>query len=76
MSDTVARAAQARTELQLTGAAFDVLRARLVDEALAATQPDAAYDAVLAVRALDSVRVSLQSVVDTHEIEAKMEENS
>jgi hypothetical protein len=73
MSDTQRRARKAKQELELTAEAFTALRVRYIKEILAATSPEEAYDGVLAVRALESVAASLQSLSDTALIE-EMEE--
>ena len=73
MSETQRRARKAKHELELTAEAFTALRIRHIKEILGATSPEEAYDGVLAVRALDSVAASLQSLSDTALIE-EMEE--
>lgn len=73
MSNAKTRARKAGVELEMTAEAFTALRIRHIKEILAATSPEQAYDGVLAVRALDSVAASLQSLSDTALIEEEAE---
>ena len=74
MSETRRRARKAKQELEMTAEAFTALRVRHIKEILEAASPDEAYDGVLAVRALDSVAASLQSLSDTALIEEEAEQ--
>ena len=74
MSETRRRARKAKQELEMTAEAFTALRVRHIKEILEATSPGEAYDGVLAVRALDSVAASLQSLSDTALIEEEAEQ--
>jgi hypothetical protein len=73
VSETQRRARKAKQELEMTAEAFTALRIRHIKDILAAASPEEAYDGVLAVRALESVAASLQSLSDTALIE-EMEE--
>jgi hypothetical protein len=66
---------RATAELQLTAKAFNELRARYLTEIMQAPSADEAWRAVLALRALNSVTTSLQSLVDTGTLEKHYEEN-
>ena len=74
MSDTRRRARKAQLELEMTAEAFTALRVRHIKDILGAQSPEEAYDGVLAVRALDSVAASLQSLSDTALIEEEAEQ--
>lgn len=65
----------AKTELQMTAKAFDELRRRYLDEIMSAQTPEAAWQAVLALRAANSVAASLNQFVTTGELETHFEEN-
>lgn len=73
MSNAKSRARKAKLELEMTAEAFTALRIRHIKDILGATSPEEAYDGVLAVRALDSVAASLQSLSDTALIEEEAE---
>ena len=66
---------RAKGELQLTAKAFDELRKRLLMEIMDAKSADAAWQGVLAMRALNSVTTSLQSLVDTGTLADHYKEN-
>lgn len=69
-------AVMAKQELELTEKAFTELRKRYVDEMLAAQSPEQAYEGALAVRVLDSVRSSLESLLDTALIEEEADDGT
>ncbi len=73
MSDAKRLARQAKTELDLIGKAFMEMRKRDIEDLLSSTSPDQAYKGVLAVRALDSLRKSLENIMDTALIEEEAE---
>lgn len=73
MSNAKSRARKAKLELEMTAEAFTALRIRHIQDILGAQSPAEAYDGVLAVRALDSVAASLQSLSDTALIEEEAE---
>lgn len=66
---------RAKAELQLTATAFNELRARYLTEIMQAQSAEDAWRAVLAMRALNSVTQSLQSLIDTGELEKHYKEN-
>lgn len=74
MSEAKRVARVAKGELELTRKAFTELRKRHIEEILAATAPEGAYEGVLAVRALDSVVASLEAATDSALIEEEAEQ--
>ena len=68
-------AAAARRDLGLAGLAFANLRERYIEEALNAANKGDAWNAILAVRALDSVVWSLETDAETEDIGKTLKEN-
>ena len=68
-------ALRARGELEMTSKAFDALRKRYLDEMLAAKSPEEGWTAILAMRALNSVAMSLHQYVVTVDTDKHYEEN-
>ena len=66
---------RARSELQLTSAAFDELRRRYLAEIMDAQTPEDGWRAILAMRSLNSVAQSLHSLIVTDDVNKHYEEN-
>ena len=69
-------ALRAGAELELTKAAFNEIRTRLLAEIMDAKSAEEAWQAVLSMRACNSVTSSLQSYLDTEKLDAHHEENT
>lgn len=69
-------ALKATAELELTAKAFNELRMRYLDEIMGAKNAEEAWVAVLALRSLNSVTKSLQSILDTQKLEEHYEDES
>lgn len=68
-------ALRARAELAMTAKAFDALRKRYLDEMMDAKSPEDGWNAILAMRALNSVAMSLHQYVVTLDTDKHYEEN-
>lgn len=69
-------ALRAGAELELTKAAFNEIRARLLSEIMEATSPEEAWQAILMMRATNSVTTSLQAYLDTGKLADHYEETN